>query len=73
MSWWKKLLNQQSEMAAEVHNQAIEQPVFPPEHYASDDYAFTPAPAVDITTRLRWHEERIARLERLIVEMTADS
>lgn len=72
MSWWKNLLNRQSEMAAEVHNKAIEQPLFTPEHYASDDYIFQPALPVDITTRLSRLEERMIKLECLIVDMTAD-
>lgn len=65
MSWWNKLLNRQSEMQAEAHNQAMDQPFVYPE-------ADTP-PALSLTERIAQLEERVAVLEQILLATTADS
>lgn len=65
MSWLSKLLNRQSEMQAEAHSQAMDQPFVYPE-------ADTP-PALTLDERMAQLEVRMAALEEILRTMTADS
>lgn len=65
MSWWDKLLNRQSEMQAEAHNQAMDQPFV----YPQDDEP----PALSLDERIAQLETRVAVLEKIMQTMTADS
>lgn len=65
MSWWDKLLNRQSEMQAEAHSQAMDQPFVYPE--------VAEKPALTLDERVAQLEERVAVLEEIVQAMTADS